>query len=316
LNEGLAEPAHIGRSTRIEDAQARYIEFVKATLPRSLRLDGMKIVVDCAHGAAYKVAPTVLWELGAEVVRLGTEPNGYNINRQTGSTAPQAMCEAVRMHGADLGIALDGDADRVIIADENGALIDGDQVMALIARRWANEGRLKGGGVVSTVMSNLGFERYLASLGLKLHRTQVGDRYVVDAMRKSGMNIGGEQSGHIVLSDFSTTGDGLIAALQVSSVIVGEGKRASQAAHVFETVPQILKNVRVNGGAPQAVLDSPPVKSAIAAATEKLGASGRILVRKSGTEPVIRVMGEGDSETVVNAAVASIIGAIEAEAAR
>ena len=315
-SEGLAEPAHIGRSTRIEDAQARYIEFVKATLPRSLRLDGMKIVVDCAHGAAYKVAPTVLWELGAEVIRLGTEPNGYNINRQSGSTAPQAMCEAVRMHGADLGIALDGDADRVIVADENGAVIDGDQVMALIARRWANEGRLKGGGVVSTVMSNLGFERYLASLGLKLHRTQVGDRYVVDAMRKFSMNLGGEQSGHIVLSDFSTTGDGLIAALQVLSVVVGEGKRASQAAHVFETVPQVLKNVRVNGAVPQAILDSAPVKLAVTAAAEKLGASGRILVRKSGTEPVIRVMGEGDDAATVNAAVTSIIGAIEAEAAR
>ena len=316
LTEGLAAPALIGRSTRIEDAQARYIEFVKATIPRSLRLDGLKIVVDCAHGAAYKVAPTVLWELGAEVIRLGTEPNGYNINRQTGSTAPAAMCEAVRMHGADLGIALDGDADRVIIADENGAIIDGDQVMALIAKRWAVEGRLKGGGIVSTVMSNLGFERYLGSLGLKLHRTQVGDRYVVDAMRKLGMNVGGEQSGHIVLSDFSTTGDGLIAALQVLSVIVGEKKRASQAAHVFETVPQVLKNVRVNGAAPQALLESTSVKSAIAAAEAKLGASGRILVRKSGTEPVIRVMGEGDSETTVSSAVASIIGAIEAEAAR
>ena len=316
LSEGLADPPHIGRATRIDDAQARYIEFVKATFPRDLRLDGLKIVVDCAHGAAYKVAPTVLWELGAEVVRLGTEPNGYNINRQSGSTAPQAMCEAVRAHGADLGIALDGDADRVIIADEFGRVIDGDQVMALIAKGWAKSGRLKGGAIVSTVMSNLGFERYLKSLGLKLHRTQVGDRYVVEAMRKLGANIGGEQSGHIILSDFSTTGDGLIAALQVLSVVVGEGKKASEAARVFESVPQILKNVRVNGVAPSVLLERGPVKAAIAASEKALGAKGRILVRKSGTEPLIRVMGEGDSEPDVSAAVERITQAIEAEAAQ
>jgi phosphoglucosamine mutase len=315
LKESLAEPPHIGRATRIDDAQARYIEFVKATFPRDLRLDGLKIVIDCAHGAAYKVAPSVLWELGAEVIKLGTEPNGYNINRQAGSTAPQLMCAEVRANGADLGIAVDGDADRVVIADETGRIIDGDQVMALIARSWAANGQLTGGGIVSTVMSNLGLERYLHSLGLKLYRTQVGDRYVVEAMRKLEANVGGEQSGHIVLSDFSTTGDGLIAALQLLSVVMREGKPASQAAHVFETVPQILRNVRLNGAAPQTILDRGAVKAAIAAAEHELGAKGRILVRKSGTEPVIRVMGEGDSEHEVEVAVERIVGVIETESA-
>lgn len=314
MDEGLAESAMIGRARRIDDCQARYIEFAKATFPRQLQLDGLKIVIDCAHGAAYKVAPTVLWELGAEVISLGVEPNGFNINRQAGSTSPEAMCDAVRAHGAHLGIALDGDADRVILADENGKLIDGDQVMALIARCWAADGRLAGGGVVSTVMSNLGFERFLQGQGLKLHRTQVGDRYVVAAMRESGINLGGEQSGHIVLSDFSTTGDGLIAALQVLAVIVSEERPASEAAHVFETVPQILKNVRVNGNSSQALLDSARVKKEIAAAEQTLNGTGRILVRKSGTEPVIRVMGEGDEEGTVNAVVGRIIRAIEEEA--
>jgi phosphoglucosamine mutase len=312
--EGLASSALIGRARRIDDAQARYIEFVKATFPKNLRLDGLKIVVDCAHGAAYRVAPTVLWELGAEVVPLGVNPNGFNINLRAGSTAPEAMCEAVRAHGADLGIALDGDADRVIIADETGRVIDGDQVMALIAKRWMADGRLKGDGIAATVMSNLGFERYLAGLGLKLHRAPVGDRYVVEAMRREGLNIGGEQSGHIVLSDFSTTGDGLIAALQVLAVIVGEGIPASTAAHMFEPVPQLLKNVRVNGSAPQAILARDTVKKAIAGAEKRLGVSGRILVRKSGTEPLIRVMGEGDKESEVAEAVGLITQAIEREA--
>jgi phosphoglucosamine mutase len=313
LKAGLADPAHIGRAKRIDDVQARYIEFVKATFPRHLKLDGLKVVVDCAHGAAYKVAPTVLWELGADVIPLGVEPNGFNINRYAGSTAPEAMCEAVMAHGADLGIALDGDADRVILADQNGKIIDGDQLMALIARTWAREQRLRGAGVVSTVMSNLGLERYLAGLELKLVRTQVGDRYVVDAMRQSGINLGGEQSGHIILSDFSTTGDGLIAALQVLAVVVGEGRSVSEAAHVFTSIPQILENVRVNGGPPAAILESAEVKAAISASEKALGTKGRILVRKSGTEPVIRVMGEGDNEADVKAAVARIVGAIREE---
>jgi phosphoglucosamine mutase len=310
LSEGLAVAAHIGRAKRIDDVQARYIEFVKASFPRALRLDGLKIVVDCAHGAAYKVAPTVLWELGADVIPLGVEPNGFNINRYAGSTAPENMCDAVMEHGADLGIALDGDADRVILADEKGHIIDGDQVMALIAQSWARDERLTGGGVVSTVMSNLGLERFVGSLGLKLLRTQVGDRYVVEAMRQHGMNLGGEQSGHLILSDFATTGDGLIAALQVLAVVVGEDRKASEAAHVFQTVPQILENVRVNGSPAATVLARSHVKAAITASEKALGANGRILVRKSGTEPVIRVMGEGDDEAAVKAAVAAIIGAI------
>lgn len=309
----LADPAHIGRAKRIDDVQARYIEFAKATFPKHLKLDGLKVVIDCAHGAGYKVAPTVLWELGADVIPLGVEPNGFNINRFAGSTAPEAMCEAVRAHGADLGVALDGDADRVILADQNGKVIDGDQVMGLIAKTWAREERLKGGGVVSTVMSNLGLERFLAGLKLKLHRTQVGDRYVVDAMRQTGINLGGEQSGHIVLSDFSTTGDGLIAALQVLAVVVEEGRPVSEAAHVFATVPQILENVRTNGASPADVLGMGKVKAAISASEKELGQKGRILVRKSGTEPVIRVMGEGDNEADVKSAVARIVGAIREE---
>ena len=295
---GLAESPRIGRAKRIDDAQARYIEFAKATFPRSLSLEGMRIVLDCANGAAYRVAPAILWELGADVIPMGDDPNGFNINQGVGSTSPKALCEAVKTYRADLGVALDGDADRCVLADETGHIIDGDQLMALVAKSWVGDGRLKNGGVVSTVMSNLGLERYLNSLDIALHRTQVGDRYVVEKMRETGINVGGEQSGHIILSDFSTTGDGLIAALQVLAVVVGQKKPASEACNLFETVPQILQNVRVNGSKPQAILDHKRVKSAIQSAESDLGTNGRLVIRKSGTEPVIRVMAEGDDDEV------------------
>jgi phosphoglucosamine mutase len=308
----LAPPAQIGRAKRIDDAQARYIEFVKYSFPRNARLDGLRIVIDCAHGAAYKVAPAVLWELGADVVTIGTEPNGTNTNLECGSTAPEAMCRKVREVRADFGIALDGDADRVVMADELGRVIDGDQVLALIARSWSKTGALKGGGVVGTVMSNAGLERYLGQQGLKLARAAVGDRYVIEEMKKGGFNVGGEQSGHIVLSDFCTTGDGLIAALQVLAVVALEGKEASQAAHLFEPLPQVLKNVRFRKGTP---LEDARVKSSIAEGTARLNGSGRILVRKSGTEPVIRVMAEGDDEKLIEDVVRDIARAIEEAAA-
>ena len=312
LAQGLAPSAHIGRAKRIDDSQARYIEFAKRTFPRNLRLEGLRIVIDCANGAAYKVAPEVLWELGADIVPLGVSPDGTNINLDCGSTAPQAMCNKVREMRADFGIALDGDADRVVMADEKGNIIDGDQILALIAKSWSRSGTLKGGGVVGTVMSNAGLDRYLQTLDLSLARSAVGDRYVLEEMARGGFNVGGEQSGHIILSDFSTTGDGLVAALQVLAVLAQEDKRASEAAHLYNPLPQVLENVRFKTGAP---LEDARVQSSIADANAKLGTSGRILVRKSGTEPLIRVMAEGDDEKLVRAVVRQIAATIEEVAA-
>jgi phosphoglucosamine mutase len=303
----LAAPDQIGRATRVESAQERYIEFAKRTLPRHLRLDGLRIVIDCANGAGYKVAPQALWELGAEVIRIGVEPNGRNINLKCGSTAPEMLVEKVREVRADIGIALDGDADRVVIVDENGELVDGDQLMAVIGESWHRRGRLSAGGVVATVMSNLGFERYLKELGLALVRTPVGDRYVVEHMRKHGFNVGGEQSGHIVLSDFTTTGDGLVSALQVLAVVVSTGRPVSEVCRRFEPLPQVLENVRYAGGRP---LDLESVQKAIAAGKSKLGEGGRLVIRPSGTEPVIRVMGEGDDPDLVTAVVGDICEAV------
>ncbi len=304
----LVEPQKLGRAKRIEDAQARYIEFVKYSFPRSQRLEGLRIVVDCANGAAYKVAPAALWELGAEVIPIGTEPNGFNINEKCGSTAPETLCEKVRELRADIGIALDGDADRVVIADEHGKIVDGDQLMALIATSWKESGQLSQDGIVATVMSNLGMERYLAAKGIGMVRTQVGDRYVVEAMREGGYNVGGEQSGHIVLSDFSTTGDGLIAALQVLAVVKSSGKPVSAVCSQFEPLPQILKNVRFKKGKP---LGEKSVKEAIRDGEDRLGTQGRLIIRPSGTEPLIRVMGEGDDAGLVNAVVDDIVGALQ-----
>jgi len=309
--DDLAEPALIGKATRIDDALGRYAEYVKNTFPRHLRLDGLKIVIDCAHGASYKVAPEVLWELGAEVVSIGVKPDGVNINQGCGATAPAALQEQVVAHGADLGIALDGDADRVILVDEKGRRIDGDQVMAIVACSWRASQRLKGGGVAATVMSNLGLERYLEGLGLQLARTPVGDRYVVEHMQEHGFNIGGEQSGHIVLADYGTTGDGLVAALQVLAVVLESGKPASDAMRVFEPYPQLLKNVRFSGGQP---LEHVRVKEAIKDGEGRLGNTGRLLIRKSGTEPLIRVMAEGQDETLVRTVVDDIVATIQAVA--
>ncbi|KAF0177431.1 MAG: phosphoglucosamine mutase [Hyphomonadaceae bacterium] len=309
LDEGLAEPSDLGRAKRIDDSQARYIEIVKATFPRGLRLSGMRIVVDCANGAAYKVAPEALFELGAEVIPLGVEPNGFNINQEVGSTDTRALKDAVLKYRADLGIALDGDADRVVLVDERGATIDGDQLMALVATSFAKAGALTQPGIVATVMSNLGLERYLKSLSLKMERTKVGDRYVVEAMRAKGYNVGGEQSGHIILSDFSTTGDGLIAALQVLAVLVQEGKPVSEVCHLFEPAPQVLENVRITAGSKP--LEAEAVRAAIKAAEKRLGSKGRILVRPSGTEPLVRVMAEGDDETVVREAVGGVVEAVQ-----
>ena len=306
LEEGLAVPDKIGRATRVDDSQARYVEFAKRTFPKNLRLENMRIVIDCAHGAAYKVAPAVLWELGADVVKMGIEPNGFNINQDCGSTAPEAMQQKVREMRADFGISLDGDADRVVMADEKGRIIDGDQILALIARSWAKKGALKGGGVVGTVMSNIGLERYLSGLKLKLARAAVGDRYVTEKMREGGFNVGGEQSGHIVLSDFTTTGDGLIAALQVLAVLAEEGVPASKAAHLFEPAPQVLENVRFKNGSP---LDDARIMSQIGVCEQRLR-GGRLLVRKSGTEPVIRIMGEGDDEKLVREVVRDVAALI------
>ena len=292
----LAAPTALGRARRLEDAAGRYIESAKASFPRGLTLDGLRIVVDCAHGAAYRVAPTVLRELGAEVISVGVSPDGFNINRECGSTQPKLLCGEVLAHGADLGIALDGDADRVLLADERGQLIDGDQVLALIAEVWARDGRLRGDGVVATVMSNLGLERFLAEKNIGLHRTRVGDRYVVERMREGGQNVGGEQSGHMILSDFATTGDGLVAALQVLATIRTEQRPASEVCRRFTPLPQLLRNVRFAGGAP---LSHPDVLAAMAKAEARLGDTGRILLRPSGTEPLIRVMAEAaDDETV------------------
>ena len=292
----LAGPADLGRASRIDNAAGRYIEAAKATFPRGHELVGLKIVVDCAHGAAYRVAPTVLRELGAEVIAVGVAPDGFNINRGCGSTVPAFLCAQVLEHGAHLGIALDGDADRVVLADERGHLIDGDQILALIARSWSRSGRLQGGGVVATVMSNLGLERFLVAEKLDLHRTKVGDRYVVEQMRARQINVGGEQSGHLILSDYSTTGDGLVAALQVLAVIREEGRPASQVCRMFKPLPQKLRNVRFTGESP---LEIDCVQVAIAAAEQQLNGSGRILIRPSGTEPVIRVMAEAETDAMV-----------------
>ncbi len=312
IADHLAPPEELGRARRLEDVRGRYTEFVKQTFPKGLTLNDLRIVVDCANGAAYRVAPEVLWELGAEVIPLGDLPDGRNINRDCGSTEPEAMCRKVVEYRADFGIALDGDADRVLIADEKGNLIDGDQLMALITDHWAATGQLRGGGLVATVMSNLGLERYLARRDLCLHRTKVGDRYVTEHMRATGINVGGEQSGHIILADYTTTGDGLIAALQVLAVIVGSRRRASEVCQVFEPVPQLLKNVRFDGGQP---LECDAVKEAIAEAEKRLSNSGRLLIRKSGTEPVIRVMAESEDPTVLNAVVNEICDVIRVAAA-
>ncbi len=301
----------LGQARRLDDAPGRYIEFVKNTFPRGLTLEGLTVVVDCAHGAAYRVAPVIFRELGATVFAIGTAPDGFNINAGCGSTAPDTLKAAVIEHGADLGIALDGDADRLVMVDECGALLDGDQLMALIAAFWQRTGKLTGGGIVATVMSNLGLERYLNGLGLALVRTPVGDRYVVEHMRKHGFNVGGEQSGHMVLADFATTGDGLIAALQVLAVLVERRERLSVVGRVFVPLPQVLKNVRIGGGARRSVLDTPLVRGALAAGEAKLGASGRILLRASGTEPLIRVMAECEDRRLMDAVVADIVAAVE-----
>jgi phosphoglucosamine mutase len=305
--EGVAEPHKLGRVQRVDDAQWRYVEIAKATFPRNLRLNGLRIVIDCANGAAYKVAPLALYELGAEVFSIGVTPDGININEKCGSTQPHAMAEKVKELRADIGIALDGDADRVVICDEHGQVVDGDQIMAIIAGHFADKGLLKGGGIVATVMSNLGLERFLNQRKLKLHRTQVGDRYVMERMREGGFNLGGEQSGHLILSDHATTGDGLIAALQVLAVLVESGKSMSQLGRQFETVPQVLKNVRFTGTSP---LESDAVKQAIREGEAMLKGSGRVLVRPSGTEPLIRVMAEGDDEKQVRTVVGNISAAI------
>jgi phosphoglucosamine mutase len=307
----FAQPERIGRAKRIDDAQARYIEFAKRTFPKDLRLEGLRIVVDCANGAAYRVAPDALWELGAEVIVIGNEPNGLNINEKCGSTHPERVCEKVKEMRADIGIALDGDADRCILVDEKGAIIEGDQVMALVAKTWLESGRLTGNGIVATVMSNLGFERFLSERKLKLHRTKVGDRYVVEHMRANGLNVGGEKSGHIVLSDFSTTGDGLIAALQVLAAVKASSKPVSQICRLFTPLPQIMKNVRYKSGQP---LELPQVKTVISAMERKLGPGGRLVIRPSGTEPLIRVMAEGDDEQAVRSAVEEICSALETAA--
>lgn len=307
-NAGLAEPSELGRVKRIDDAGARYIEFAKAAFSRRQSLEGMRVVIDCANGAGYKVAPTVLWELGAEVKEIGVEPNGFNINRGVGSTSTKQLQDAVLEYRADIGVALDGDADRVIICDEKGRIIDGDQILAVIAQSWKTAGALKGAGVVSTVMANMGLGKFLESEGLALERTKVGDRYVVEAMRAKGMNVGGEPSGHVILSDYATTGDGLVTALQVLAVVASEGRKVSDVCHKFDPFPQLLQNVRYCGGNP---LDAESVKAAIKAGEGKLGKSGRLVIRKSGTEPLIRVMGEAEDSSLVNSVVGDICAAVE-----
>jgi phosphoglucosamine mutase len=308
VGDHFAPPDRLGRARRLDDVEGRYIEFAKNTFPKGRRLDGLKIVIDCANGGAYKVAPAALWELGADVVKIGVSPDGFNINKGCGSTDTRTMCEAVVTHGADIGIALDGDADRVLIADEHGQLLDGDQLMAMVAENWQRDGRLKGGGLVATVMSNLGLEKHLAALGLELVRTQVGDRYVVERMRSGGFNVGGEQSGHIILMDYNTTGDGLIAALEVLACVVRADKPVSEVGRMFQPFPQLLRNVRFAGTQP---LEDAAVKKAITAGESRLGAAGRLVIRKSGTEPLIRVMAEGEDEALVGDVVAEICGAIE-----
>ena len=304
-----ARASHIGRATRIDDARFRYGERVKSSLPRDVRLDGLKVVIDCANGAAWSTAPQVLWELGADVIPVGTAPDGHNINRDCGSTHPETAAAAVVAHGADVGICLDGDADRVIIVDESGQVGDGDQLMALMADRWAADGLLKGGALVATVMSNLGLERFLEGRGLRLERTRVGDRYVVERMREGGFNLGGEQSGHIVMTDHATTGDGLMAGLHFLAEMLRAEKPASMLIRQFEPVPQMLKNVRFTNG--QTPLELTPVKTAIAEAEAALAVSGRLLIRKSGTEPLIRVMGESEDGALLERAVDSVVAAVE-----
>ncbi len=312
LSGRLAASADLGRAKRIDGARERYVEFAKRTLPKSLDLSGLRIVIDSANGAAYKVAPEALWELGAEVISVGDKPDGLNINRDVGSTATDALRKKVHEVRADIGIALDGDADRVIIVDERGEIVDGDQLMAVVAASWAEDGKLSKPGIVATIMSNLGLERYLGSLGLSLARTKVGDRYVVEHMRQHGYNVGGEQSGHLILSDFSTTGDGLVSALQILAVVRQTGKPVSEVCRRFEPVPQILKNVRFAGGKP---LDTASVKAAIAEGEARLSGSGRLVIRPSGTEPLIRVMAEGDDESVVTSVVDDICVALKQVAA-
>lgn len=312
LVEAGVEPAksvNIGRAKRIDDARFRYGERVKSALPRDLWLDGLKVVVDCANGAAHRAAPEILWELGAEVIPVGVSPNGLNINLDCGSTKPQVAAETVIAHGADLGICLDGDADRVILIDEKGQVADGDQLMALLATRWAEQGRLAGGALVATVMSNLGLERHLESKGLRLERTAVGDRYVVERMREGGFNLGGEQSGHIVMTDFATTGDGLMAGLAFLAAMKNSGEAASTLLNQFEPVPQLLKNVRYTKG--QTPLETGGVKDAIRAAEADLEGNGRLLIRASGTEPLIRVMAESEDEGILHASVDAVVAAVE-----
>jgi len=308
LSRQLSRGKDIGRAHRDEAAQTRYIEYAKRTLPKSIDLTGLRVVLDCANGAAYKVAPTALWELGAEVFTIGVEPDGFNINDKVGSTAPEALIAKVREHRADIGIALDGDADRVIIVDEKGEIVDGDQFMAVIAESWHSRGELRGGGLVATVMSNLGLERYLAGIGLGLERTAVGDRYVLEAMRAKGFNVGGEQSGHIILTDFTTTGDGLIAALQLLAVAKQAGRPVSEICRRFDKVPQLLQSVRFKDGKP---LEHKLVQQAISESRARLGDGGRLVIRESGTEPVIRVMAESDDESLVRAVVAEIAQTIK-----
>lgn len=305
----LAEAEKIGRARRIEDARGRYIHAVKDSVGADIRFDGLKVVVDCANGAAYQVAPSAIWELGAEVVTIGVDPNGTNINDGVGSTAIEALQAKVVAEKADIGIALDGDADRLIVVDEKGRAVDGDQIMALIATRMHEKGALSGGGVVATVMSNLGLERYLGTLGLTLERTKVGDRYVLERMKEGGFNVGGEQSGHMILTDYGTTGDGTVAALRVLTSLVRSGKPASEILHLFDPVPQLLKNVRYESGQP---LEAESVKAAIAAAKAELEGTGRLVIRPSGTEPVIRVMAEGDDARQVEKVVDSVCDAVRA----
>ncbi|AIQ92756.1 phosphoglucosamine mutase [Methylobacterium phyllosphaerae] len=312
MHKRLSGSNDLGRAKRIESVHARYIEFAKRTLPRQVTLDGLRVVVDCANGAAYRVAPETLWELGAEVIAIGTEPDGFNINRDVGSTAPAALIDKVRERRADIGIALDGDADRVLIVDEKGHVVDGDQLMAVVARSWQEDERLTQPGVVATIMSNLGLERYLGGLGLTLARTAVGDRYVLEHMRAHGYNLGGEQSGHIIMSDYTTTGDGLVAALQLLSVVQRQNRPVSEVCHCFDPLPQILKNVRYRSGEP---LRQDSVVSAIEHARERLGNAGRLVIRPSGTEPVIRVMAEGDDRGLVNAVVDEVVDAVTRAAA-
>ncbi|MGJ0533276.1 phosphoglucosamine mutase [Methylocystis sp.] len=305
-----AGPRDLGRARRIDDVRARYIEFAKRTLPRNMSLEGLRLVVDCANGAAYKVAPEALWELGAEVIAIGVEPDGFNINHRVGSTAPQALRDKVRELRADVGIALDGDADRVILVDENGRLIDGDQLMAVIAESWRDQGLLAKPGLVATIMSNLGLERHLNSIGLTLERTPVGDRYVIERMREAGYNIGGEQSGHVILSDYCTTGDGLVTAMQALAEVKRQDRPVSEVCHRFEPLPQVLENVRAH----RRELERTAVASAIDDARARLGGSGRLIVRPSGTEPVIRVMGEGDDRELVESLVAQICSVLKESA--